>query len=72
MDHSPIFCFQLNLTQDLRSYAAEWFVNASDFQLLTVMVTVNNEMAYFVPNEKMSRMILSMYVSYNNQVIYRA
>lgn len=28
------------------------FVNASDFQLLTVMVTVNDDMAYFVLNEK--------------------
>lgn len=27
-------------------------VNASAFQLITVMVTVNDEMASFVPNEK--------------------
>lgn len=26
-------------------------VNASAFQLITVTVTVNDEMAYFVPNE---------------------
>ena len=48
------------------------FVNASDFQLITVLVTVNDDMAYFVLNEILSWMILSMYVSYNNQVIYRA
>lgn len=65
-------CFQPDLTQDLRGYAAEWFLNASEFQLVKVMVAVNDKMAYFVLTEITSWMILSMYVSYNNQVIYRA